>query len=709
MPENGLHAFQRNHYFYGKLLTVRDFEMEQSYFNDKRHLLNRLLHGTGIVCGLHAAKSGLRGLSVSPGVAIDCDGREIIAVKEQLRTDIREMDGYPEAGGAKTLYLMLHYDERAIETVPSLGEASSCEGSCEANRIQEELRLSWTTEAPKPDVSLQSVLHGSTVLYEDAKIRVERIVPRWINPGDAFEVTIRATAMQSLADENIEIIASEQFGEHFTKISSELMSIVLGNVAKGTVRERRYYLKASADGTEGAGAIIAGNLSVLNAGNHHVVETPLTAIVFGSHGALNERVIRYFAETEETTWACLSDGVTLAAVTVDDNDEITGVFDSVRRYVYNNPLLQKLLIEEDGAVGKLLPHSLSHAADGYDPINVNGLFGLLADPQWVVAYTQGDEYVEARRFSFVGPGVTVQKSPDLDDHVIVGIATAPHAPQHMSGGDDPLDVTNLSGKLADPQKVAVSLGGSSFSAESLEFSGSLTVKAAGNKAQIIGTDTRGVQVFNGTDYAWANKLRFLGEGVKISREGELTDVTLSNAPQSVGAVLTGTIIFYNVGGGEKRSSHWLEDAGVTPSVTFGVDIVDGDHASVGVAGQLALGMADAPEVASIYKPYAPGFMIVLRDRREAGAVPVTWRIRWWAAPVGKDYGDVAADAGDAWFTELIIARLIVAPGQTVFDLTKIFNEPEDAVQKTLNMLEEAKRIVKDEYGYYRINPFINEK
>ena len=40
--------FERNRYFYGKLLTVRDFESEQKYFNDKSRLLNRLLFGSGV-------------------------------------------------------------------------------------------------------------------------------------------------------------------------------------------------------------------------------------------------------------------------------------------------------------------------------------------------------------------------------------------------------------------------------------------------------------------------------------------------------------------------------------------------------------------------------------------------------------------------------------------------------------------------------------
>ena len=58
--ESTLHQFQRNKYFYGKLMTVRDFELEQEYFNGKRYLLNRLIHGKGLLYGFSD-------LELSPG------------------------------------------------------------------------------------------------------------------------------------------------------------------------------------------------------------------------------------------------------------------------------------------------------------------------------------------------------------------------------------------------------------------------------------------------------------------------------------------------------------------------------------------------------------------------------------------------------------------------------------------------------------------
>jgi hypothetical protein len=73
----------RNRYFYGKMLDVCHFEMEQRYMNEKRWLLNRLVAGYGVVCGLGVQLgSDQKSVVVSPGVAIDKCGREIIVCQQ---------------------------------------------------------------------------------------------------------------------------------------------------------------------------------------------------------------------------------------------------------------------------------------------------------------------------------------------------------------------------------------------------------------------------------------------------------------------------------------------------------------------------------------------------------------------------------------------------------------------------------------------------
>jgi len=69
----------RNRYYYGKLLDVFHFDLEQKYFNNKRWLLNRIISGYGVVCGLNVTL-GEDGQSVvvTPGIAIDKCGHEVV-------------------------------------------------------------------------------------------------------------------------------------------------------------------------------------------------------------------------------------------------------------------------------------------------------------------------------------------------------------------------------------------------------------------------------------------------------------------------------------------------------------------------------------------------------------------------------------------------------------------------------------------------------
>jgi hypothetical protein len=73
--------FLRPNYFVGKLLGVDDFRREQEYHREKNRLRNRLVVGTGVLAGLRVAVDGQE-LVVSPGVAIDCQGNELVLEAE---------------------------------------------------------------------------------------------------------------------------------------------------------------------------------------------------------------------------------------------------------------------------------------------------------------------------------------------------------------------------------------------------------------------------------------------------------------------------------------------------------------------------------------------------------------------------------------------------------------------------------------------------
>src|SRR5689334_21361389 len=119
--ETGLAAPERNRFFYGKLMDQAAFDRDQAYFNRKRWLLNRLLYGRGVLCGLQVEAGDNGTVIVRPGVALDGFGREVIVPADttvdphQLTDDRGRPQGDPLQAG--TVLLCLAYVERPADPV----------------------------------------------------------------------------------------------------------------------------------------------------------------------------------------------------------------------------------------------------------------------------------------------------------------------------------------------------------------------------------------------------------------------------------------------------------------------------------------------------------------------------------------------------------------------------------------------------------------
>ena len=85
--------FERNRYYYGKLLTEQDFNSEQRYFNDKRRMVNRFLHGSGVAAGLTVVGIDEKSISLEAGLALDGAGREIVAERPAV-VRLEQLDGF---------------------------------------------------------------------------------------------------------------------------------------------------------------------------------------------------------------------------------------------------------------------------------------------------------------------------------------------------------------------------------------------------------------------------------------------------------------------------------------------------------------------------------------------------------------------------------------------------------------------------------------
>ena len=148
-------APERNHYFYGKLMDVGQFEKEQHYFNQKRQLVNRLILGSGVVCGLNVAQGNDGNLSIEPGAALDGYGREII-VTQRLIIDPRQLtddNGAPSGDPIDSgdVDICLAYAEKKVDPVPVLIPDCDHGGDCAHATIREGFRvLIRLAETPLP-------------------------------------------------------------------------------------------------------------------------------------------------------------------------------------------------------------------------------------------------------------------------------------------------------------------------------------------------------------------------------------------------------------------------------------------------------------------------------------------------------------------------------------------------------------------------------
>src|SRR4249919_1500295 len=158
----------RNHYFEGKRLTADSFRVEQDYLIDRRRLLNRAIHGWGVVYGFGMTvaapdENGAVGrFRIDPGLALDACGRELVRVHaapvglhdvvliddKGKRLSIDEAGlGQPTAAGTPSRdplgecwLLSVHYAEQAMDPV-TLSDPCSCERN-EWDHVCETVRFS---------------------------------------------------------------------------------------------------------------------------------------------------------------------------------------------------------------------------------------------------------------------------------------------------------------------------------------------------------------------------------------------------------------------------------------------------------------------------------------------------------------------------------------------------------------------------------------
>ncbi|MCI9447253.1 MAG: hypothetical protein HFH36_07620 [Lachnospiraceae bacterium] len=194
--------FERNRYFYGKLLSVEDFETEQRYFNDKRRTINRFLFGSGVVCGLGVVEVDDESISVERGLALDFAGREIVLDEPAVRK-ITELEGYGSEQEADYYYLCLEYQEEAAELMHNV-TGTAGRNSSEYNKYKEGYRLFVTQEEPEREIFSPSRLYEERkVVYYGQGVRICQVLPRFLEMGkdSVLRVEIEYLGQQEISFE----------------------------------------------------------------------------------------------------------------------------------------------------------------------------------------------------------------------------------------------------------------------------------------------------------------------------------------------------------------------------------------------------------------------------------------------------------------------------------------------------------------------------
>lgn len=228
--------FERNKYYYGKLLSERDFVEEQRYFNDKRRLLNRILYGTGVAAGLQVLAVDDWNLSVEAGLALDFSGREILVDTPVIRrlSTIDGFDGLAGQGEKQYFYLCVEYsEEEAVPAHSVMGSLAGQEDRMDYEKYREGYRLYLTDQEPDTQLlTRQSLINCSQVIYQDEFLKITQTLPRFAEKGKPFQtiLTIENSGPGSRLSGSVKeaLICAGEGGKQFLEISFDNLFLEQG-------------------------------------------------------------------------------------------------------------------------------------------------------------------------------------------------------------------------------------------------------------------------------------------------------------------------------------------------------------------------------------------------------------------------------------------------------------------------------------------------
>ena len=187
---NKYYIVNRNNYFLGKLMTVRDFCTEQQYFNSRRRLGNMLLSGPGIVAGLNVFLVDDKTFSLESGFAIDYYGREIVVGSNCVRK-FNLIKGFEEHKNKSVIYLCIRYNEMLTESTFSITSSGNAESEKQYNRINERYELFITDKDPENlNLTIDHLMFQNIEIYNLNGVHIWGRFPKFFIPNKKSKIDI---------------------------------------------------------------------------------------------------------------------------------------------------------------------------------------------------------------------------------------------------------------------------------------------------------------------------------------------------------------------------------------------------------------------------------------------------------------------------------------------------------------------------------------
>ena len=209
MPE-----IKRLNYFRTQFLEEGDFIDEQKYHRDMRHLHNKELHDWGIVSGLEVKQTDNQKVSVSPGVAIDREGHEIVLSSDLGPKEINLSD-QDQFGIDVNVYIIIQYaEDKDEEDRRQLGAIDNY------IRITERPNLDASKDSPADDGSvivLAQIRLGADANISDIDDSRRKYASAKIAP-DAITDEQLAPEVSSQISAATQFIANYDLGKRFVAV-----------------------------------------------------------------------------------------------------------------------------------------------------------------------------------------------------------------------------------------------------------------------------------------------------------------------------------------------------------------------------------------------------------------------------------------------------------------------------------------------------------